>query len=188
MNPTSHELALALGPCADQEHDLIERSEGGLDPARADNLQQHLQHCARCRAYAAALAELDTALAAALPRPQLSTGFDARLEARLAELRRTPDRAAALAAAEQDHERMLLGLGRKFGWRTVLNAAALASVAGGVVLGLNAFAPSLLQASGLLPQGLSASTAFSLVLGAACLIGGFSFASRVTAGPVLRRG
>jgi anti-sigma factor RsiW len=188
MNTTSHELALALGPCAEFEHDLIERSEGGLEPARAGGMQQHLQRCGRCRAYAAALADLDSALAAALPRPQLSPGFDDRLQARLAELRRTPDRAAALAAAERDHERILRGLGRGFGWRTALNAVATAAAAGGVVLGLHAFAPQLLQDSGLLPQGLSASTAFSLVLGVACLIGGFGFARQSTGGPALQRG
>jgi anti-sigma factor RsiW len=188
MNPTSHELALSLGPCAEHEHDLIERSEGGLDPARVGILQQHMEHCARCRAYAAALEELDLALAAALPRPQLSPAFGAGLDARLAELRRTPDRAAALAAAQRDHECMLQGLGRGFGWRTVLNAVATAAAAGGVVLGLDAFAPQLLQASGLLPQGLSASTAFSLLLGAACLVGGLGFTQRVAGSPVLRRG
>jgi hypothetical protein len=35
MNTTSHELALALGPCAEFEHDLIERSEGGTCSAAA---------------------------------------------------------------------------------------------------------------------------------------------------------
>jgi anti-sigma factor RsiW len=188
MNTTSHELALSLGPCADHEYDLIERSEGGLDPARAGILQQHMERCARCRAYAAALEELDLSLAAALPRPQLSPEFSAGLEARLAELRRTPDRAAALAAAERDHQTLLQGLGRGLGWGTVLNATAMAAAAGGVVLSLAAVAPQLLQASGLLPQGLSASTAFSLLLGAACLVGGLGFTQRVAGSPVLRRG
>ncbi len=75
MNQYSHDYALSLGPCAGYEFDLVERSEGALDPVRAPLVEQHLERCSRCRAYADALAQLDTALASVLPRPQLTAGF-----------------------------------------------------------------------------------------------------------------
>jgi anti-sigma factor RsiW len=180
-----HDHALSLGPCADAEFELIELNEGALDPARARLVQQHVEHCPRCRAYLSALAELDTALAEALPAPQLSAGFDARLAAQVAELTRTPSRTAALAAAASEHERMLQSLGRDIGWRTVLNAVALASAVGGVLVGLNDFAPGLLAAHGWVPAGLSASATFSVLLGVACLVGGVLYAQRAQAGPTL---
>jgi predicted anti-sigma-YlaC factor YlaD len=178
MNPHSHDHARSLGPCEDFEFDLVERSEGALDPARALIVQQHLEHCSRCRAHAAALAELDAALAGALPRPQLSQEFDARLEARIAALRQVPNRAAAIADAEQEHQQMLLRLGRGVTWRTLLNAVALGSVAGGVMLGLDSFAPGLLRSLDLVPAGISASAAFSIVLGVVFLVSGVIFARR----------
>lgn len=187
MNQSIHEHALSLGPCAEYEFDLVEQSEGSLAPEPAALLQQHLAHCGRCRAYAAELAQLDTTLAAALPRPELSAGFDARLAARIGELRRTPDRTTALAAAEQEHQQLLGALGRGVDWRTWLNAAALGSVAGGVLLALDAVAPQLLETHGLVPAGVSPSTAFALVLGAAALAGGLTFARRLGSGPLLRR-
>lgn len=178
MNQHSHDYSLALGPCADYEFDLVERSEGALDPQRAHIVQQHLERCGRCRAYAAAMAELDAALAAVLPRPQLSPDFDARLEARIAELRQVPNRAAAIADAEQQHQQMLQRLGRGVSWRTLLNAVALGSAAGGVLLGLDSFAPGLLQSLDLVPAGISASAAFSIILGAMFLVSGLIFARR----------
>lgn len=174
MNQTSHEHALSLGPCADYEFDLVEQSEGAVAPELAARLQQHLAHCARCRAYAAGLVELDTALAAVLPQPELSPRFDEQLAARIAGLQRSPDRTRALAAAEREHEQLLRALGRGVGWRTWLNAAALGSVAGGVVLALDSFAPQLLQAYGLVPAGFSASTTFAAVLGVAAVACGLT--------------
>ena len=188
MNQSIHEHALSLGPCAEYEFDLFEQSEGTLEPEPAALLLQHLAHCARCRAYAAELAELDTSLAAALPRPELSPGFDARLAARIGDLRRTPDRTSALVAAEREHQQLLSVLGRGLDWRTWLNSAALGSVAGGVLLALDAVAPELLQTLGLVPAGVSPGTAFALVLGLAALAGGLTFARRFGSGPLLRRG
>lgn len=182
MNQTSHEHARSLGPCADFEFDLVEQSEGAVAPELAARLQQHLAQCARCRAYATALLELDDELADALPRPALSPGFDDRLAARIAGLQRAPDRAGALAAAEREHEALLHALGRGVGWRTWLNAAALGSVAGSVVLALDSFAPQLLQAYGLVPAGFSASTTFATVLGVAAVACGLAFSRRLAAG------
>lgn len=178
MNPSSHDYALSPGPCAEYEFDLVERSEGAFDPQRALIVQQHLERCSRCRAFATELAALDASLAGALPRPQLSGDFDARLAARIAELRQAPNRAAAIAVAEQEHQQMLQGLGRGLSWRTLLNAAALGSVAGGAVLGLDSFAPGMLQALDLVPAGVSASTTFSIMLGIAFLVGGVILSRR----------
>jgi hypothetical protein len=172
MNQTSHEHALSLGPCAEYEFDLVEQSE------LAARLQQHLAHCVRCRAYAAGLVELDTTLTDVLLRPELSAGFDERLAARIAGLQRAPDRTGALAAAQREHEQLLRALGRGVGWRTWLNAAALGSVAGGVVLALDSFAPQLLQAYGLVPAGFSASTTFATVLGLAAVACGLALSHR----------
>jgi anti-sigma factor RsiW len=178
MNQSRHDYALSLGPCEGYEFDLVERSEGALDPVRAPLVEQHVDRCGRCRAYADALAQLDTALASVLPRPQPAADFDARLAARIAELQRLPSRSAAVAAAEQEHQRLLQGLGRGLSWRTLLNALALGSIAGGALLGLDAFAPGMLQSLDLVPAGVSASTTFSILLGIAFLAGGVILSRR----------
>ena len=181
---TNH-FALALGPCADYEFDLVELHEGSLETGRAGAMQHHMAQCSRCRAYASALAELDTALADTLPRPALSPGFDARLREQITELTQVPNRTAALAAAEREHEWLLQNLGRGLGWRTVLNAAALGSVVGGVVVGLDSVAPGLLQSFGLVGPGMSATLTFSIALGAVFAVCGAVFARRPVGGSML---
>ena len=178
MNTHHHEYELSLGPCEAYEFDLVERSEGALEPERARAVEQHLGRCGRCRAYAAALATLDTALAGLLPQPRLAGDFDARLAARIAELPVRQDRSAAFAAAEREHEQLLRLLGRGFSWRTLLNAVALGSVAGGAVIALASFAPGMLDALNLVLPGVSASTMSSILLGIAFLLGGVVFARR----------
>jgi len=180
-----NEIALALGPCADYEFDLVELHEGSLEPGRDGTVRRHLAQCARCRAYAATLDELDAALGAALPGPALSPGFDARLRQQIAELTQMPNRTAALATAEREHEWMLQNLGRGLGWRTVLNAAALASVVGGVIVGLDSVAPGLLQSFGLVGPGMSATLTFSIALGAVFAVCGAVFARRPAGGSLL---
>jgi anti-sigma factor RsiW len=185
MNPSSHDYAPSLSPCEDYEFDLVERSEGSLDPPRAVIVQQHLERCPRCRAYLSALGELDAALAQALPRPALSPEFDARLREQIAQLTQVPNRAAALATAEREHEWMLQNLGRSLNWRTALNAAALGSVVGGIIVGLDSVAPGLLQSFGLVSPGTSATLTFSLALGAAFAVCGVVFARRPAGGSLL---
>jgi anti-sigma factor RsiW len=185
MNQTTHDHALSLGPCADFEFELVELAAGALEPARAQLVLHHVEHCPRCRAYQAGLAEMDAALALALPMPSLSDDFDARLAARIAALSQSPTRVAALAAAEREHERMLQSLGRGIGWRTVLNAIALASAVGSLLVGLGDFAPGLLAARGWVPAGLSASATFSVLLGVGCLVGAVLYSQRAQAGPTL---
>lgn len=187
MNHIDADIALALGPCADYEFDLVELSERALAPERAALVHEHVAHCVRCRAYLAELSALDDTLASTLPAPELSADFDARLAQRIAALQRSPDRASALAAAEREHEQLLRAMGRALDWRTVLNGVALGAVAGGALLALDHVAPGLLQANGLVPAGLSASVTYSLVLAAACVAGGIGFARRMTGGSLLRR-
>jgi anti-sigma factor RsiW len=186
MNRIDADMALALGPCADYEFDLVELSEHTLAPDRVRQLQDHVAHCARCRAYLAELSALDVALATTLPAPQLPADFDARLAQRIAALQRSPDRAAALAAAEREHQQLRHALGRALDWRTVLNGAAFGAVAGGALLALDHVAPGLLQANGLVPAGLSAAVTYSLLLAAACVAGGLGFARRIADGSLLR--
>lgn len=185
MNQHSHDYALSRGPCTDYEFDLVELHEDSLEPERAGLVQRHLQRCARCQGYLSALDELDASLDAALPRPALSPDFDARLQARIAELTKVPNRSAALAVAEREYERMLQHLGRGLNWRTLLNAAALGSVVGGVIVGLDAVAPGLLQSLGLVGPYLSATATFSIALGAVFAVCGAVFARGAAGGSIL---
>lgn len=178
MNTYTHDYALSHGPCEAYEFELVERSEGTLEAMHAAALEQHLARCGRCRAYAQALAALDAALAGTIDRPQLSADFDARLAARIAGLARHVDRSAAVAAAEREHEELLRILGRGISWRTLLNAAALGSVAGGAVAALVASAPGILDALNLGLPGASTTTMSSLLLGLAFLVSGVVFARR----------
>ena len=76
-------------------------------------------------------------------------------------------------------------LGRGLGWRTALNAAALGSVVGGVVVGFDAVAPGLLQSFGLVDSGMSATLPFAIALGAAFAVCGAVFARRPVGGSIL---
>lgn len=188
MNHIDNDIALALGPCADYEFDLVELSERALAPDRIPLVQGHLAHCPRCRAYLAELTALDAALAATLPAPELSSAFDARLAERIAGLQRSPDRASARAMAEREHEQLLGRLGRALDWTTALNGVALGAVTGGALLALDSIAPGLLQANGLVPAGLSASATYALALAAAFVVVGFCFARRIAGGSLLHAG
>ena len=188
MNQHPHDYALALGPCTDYELDLVDLLEGLLEPGRAGTVQHHMAQCPRCRAYAAALGELDAALAETLPRPALSPGFDARLREQIADLTKVPDRTAALAAAEREYASMRKNLGRGLSWRTLLHAAALGSVVGGVIVGLDSVAPGLLQSLDLVGPRMSATLSFSIALGAVFAVCGAVFARRPGGGSLLLSG
>lgn len=187
MNTHYTDITLALGPCADYEFDLVELSERTLAPDRAPLVQQHVATCARCSAHLAELAALDAALATALPTPPLPADFDARLAQRIAALQRAPDRAAAIAAAEREHEQLLRALGRALDWRTVLNGLAFGAAAGGALLALGQVAPGLLRESGVVPAGFSAAVTYSLALAAAFVVAGLAFARRIAGGSLLGR-
>ena len=188
MNQTSHDHALSLGPCTDHEFELVELHAGELEAERSLALRQHAEHCPRCRAYLAALVELDFALARAVPGAVPSPDFAARLQARIAELDRSPLRAAALAAAEREHARSLQRLGRGLGWSAALNALALAPVVLGVLFALSLVAPQLLATLGTTAPGTSPVLASSLFLGALFAAGGLLYARNTGHGPSLRPG
>lgn len=182
MNQTSHDHALSLGPCADHEFELVELHAGELEAERSLALRQHTEHCPRCRAYLAALDDLDVALAQAVPSLVPSQDFDARLQARIAELDRVPTRAAALAAAEREREMMLRRLGRGLGWSTALDALALAPVVLGILFAFSLFAPRLLAPLGAGGSGMSPVLASSLLLGALFAVSGLLYARNSRSG------
>jgi anti-sigma factor RsiW len=111
-----------IGPCADYEHDLLDLHDGALPPVRASQVREHLGQCARCLAWQAEFTALDARLAAELPRPQLSAGFDARLQQRLASLQRAPARGDLRARVEREHESLLGALQSAARRRAVLGA------------------------------------------------------------------
>ena len=120
MNQTSHEHALSLGPCADYEFDLVEQSEGARRPRTGRTLQQHLAHCARCRAYAAGLARRSIRhwpTSCRGPRCRPGSTSSSRHESPGCSARPIGPRRWPLR--EREHEQLLRALGRGIGWRTV---------------------------------------------------------------------
>ena len=101
-----------IGPCADYEHDLVDLHDGVLPAERAHAVRRHVGQCTRCSTWAQAFATLDARLAAGLPQPQLSPGFDARLQERLAALARPDVREDLRSAVEREHESVVDGLRR----------------------------------------------------------------------------
>jgi hypothetical protein len=151
-----------FGPCEDFEFEIAELVDGTLTPGRVAPVMQHLAVCPRCRAWREELAAFDTTLATALPRPQLSAGFDAALQSRVRELEAVKRRAAmaARSAADSEYERMRAML-KGWGWRAALNGMAAASVMTGALFALRALAPEIAQAVG--PGNMEALPALSLV-------------------------
>ncbi len=167
---THHPIGAHPGACEDHEFDLAEWVDATLAPDRATAVQRHLVTCARCRAFVDDLRAVDASLAAALPRPALSQGFDERLGERLATLRRLPAREAARAAAEDEYRSLLDTLRRGLTWRTGLNALATASACGGVVTLLISTGPTVLGSLGIVGESAQAATGFGIA-GLACLCG-----------------
>jgi anti-sigma factor RsiW len=151
------------GPCADYEHDLVELHDGALGPERARVIRLHLESCARCRAWAEEFAAVDAGLEAALPRPALAPGFEARLEARLAGLTRQNGRGARREAVELEHDSLVESLRRGARVRATVSAVGWA----GVTLCALAAARSLLvQNAGVLsslPDGPERWVAFGAI-------------------------
>jgi anti-sigma factor RsiW len=121
-----------IGPCADYEHDLVDLHDGALAPERASSVRLHVEHCARCRAWAQDFAALDARLAADLPRPVLDANFDARLRERLAALSKPTVRGDLRTAIEVEHDSLVDTL-RRGARRSALlgavgSAAAMACV------------------------------------------------------------
>jgi hypothetical protein len=172
-----------IGPCADYEHDLVELHDGALGPERARVVRRHLENCARCRTWVADFAAVDAQLAASLPRPALSPGFEARLEARLAALTRQNGRGARREAAELEHDSLLESLRRGVRLRATLGAIGWAGV---TLCALAAARSVLVQNAGLLsslPEGPERWVAFGAV-GVAVAIGGLAWSAARNGLPV----
>ena len=137
----------SIGPCKDFEFDLVEYVDGACAPDRRTTIERHLETCARCRAFARGMVAVTESLALALPRVELSPGFDARLQQRIAELGGGPtSKEAARVRADREYRGALAGLRRGLGWRAALNAIASASVCGGLVTAGASLLPRLQQA------------------------------------------
>jgi anti-sigma factor RsiW len=164
------DLAYAsLGPCEEYEFELVEWIDGALPPDRADAVRRHLDGCARCRGFERQMRAVDESLAAALPRVQLSPGFEARLEARIAQVSRSQNPESARARAEQEYRGAMTALRRGLAWRTTLNAIATSSVVGTLALGIMTTLPYVSNALGL---GLPLHQTWSFGVGAIALAGG----------------
>jgi len=118
-----------IGPCAEYEHDLVDLSDGALEPAREPEVRRHLAGCARCAAWQASFAAVDAHLAEALPRGELPAGFEARLEQRLAALHRSAVPGDLRSRLELEHDTLISALRRVARRQALLGAAASVAVA-----------------------------------------------------------
>ena len=169
----------SLGPCEEYEVELVEWIDGALAPDRANAVQRHLDGCARCRAFERRMRAVDESLAEALPRVQLSPGFEARLEARIAQVSRSQSPESARARAEQEYRGAMTALRRGLAWRTALNAVATSSVIGVLALGIMTTLPYVSNALGL---GLPLQQTWTFGVGAIALAGGMLVARGVRQG------
>lgn len=137
----------AYGACETYEVDIAELVDGTLAPSHATVVRQHLLDCRLCSAWHDELVAMNASLEAVLPRPALSAGFAADLQAHIDELTTARRRAyeTARSAAQSEYERMCVTL-RGWGWRAVLNGVAAASVMGGTLLSVRSLSPALAQA------------------------------------------
>ena len=131
-------------PCADYETDLVEYTDGSLEPPRHEAVARHLAGCPRCHAWQAEFANLDARLAAALPRPAVSPGFTRRLQQRLESPAPAARRDELRAAVDRECRAELEALRRATRTRALLDAVA--SVA--LTLGVLAAARSMIVSAG----------------------------------------
>jgi anti-sigma factor RsiW len=110
--------------CEQHEHGIADLVDGLLNETDAHRLRSHLATCVGCRAWHAAYAATNEALGAALPRPVLSAAFDAALKSRVQALQAANGRDARRAAADAEHDALLVNLRRYTGRNGVLGALA----------------------------------------------------------------
>ena len=177
MNPPT-----LLGPCADYEHDLVELTDAALPPERAGIVQAHLAQCVRCRAWADAFAAFDARLATALPQPELSPQFDARLRERIASLSRPATRGELRERLEREHDDLVGTLARAARRRAVLGAVG--SVAATLCV-LAAMRDVLVLHAGQLQAAAGGAWVVPGALGALIVIGALAWSARADTLPPL---
>jgi len=151
-----------IGPCAEYEHDLVDLSDGALEPAREQDVRRHLAACARCAAWQARFAAVDARLAEALPRVELSANFEERLERRLAALHRSAVPGELRSRLQQEHDTLIAALRRGARRQALLGGAASVAVA---LCGVLA-AQDLLRRGAELVPGIAHGTEQLVALGA----------------------
>lgn len=120
-------------PCETFEHEIADLVDGLLNDVDARRIQLHLATCGGCRAWHAAYASLDVDLGSVLPAPTLGPDFDARLRDRIGTLPGN-GRAARAAAADAEHDALLMGLRRDSRRRALLGGLGGLVGAVGVLL------------------------------------------------------
>src|SRR5712692_4547039 len=76
--------------CHETQERLLESFEGALSPLEKGQLERHLSECAECARFAALQSQLDLGLRERIAAPQLSSGFQSGLQARIARQPREP--------------------------------------------------------------------------------------------------
>jgi hypothetical protein len=76
--------------CRETQERLLESFEGALSPLERGQLERHISECAECAQFATLQSQLDLRLHEEIVAPQLSPGFRAGLQARIARERREP--------------------------------------------------------------------------------------------------
>jgi anti-sigma factor RsiW len=164
---------LGFPACEDFEHEIADLVDGLLSELDASRVRSHLASCGACRAWQAEYLAVNEGLSTALPRPHLSAGFDAALEARIGALKTANGREARRAAADRDHDTLLVSLRRQTGRRAVLGALGAGSAA---AFGLFAIQRVLLQ-----DAAVQAALQGSNHLAVACSAAGAAIAATVIA-------
>jgi len=131
MNAPSTDAA-----CEQYEHEIADLVDGLLAATEAHRARAHLSTCPGCRAWQAQYATVNARLGAALPKPELPAGFDAALHARLQGLKSANGRDARRAAANAEHDALLLNLRKYTRRNAVLGALGGAMAAGCAIVAL----------------------------------------------------
>jgi hypothetical protein len=176
-----------FGPCDEYAFDIVELTDGTLHPERAQTVRLHMLDCLPCRRWHHEMATVDATLASGLPRPRLSPAFTANLYARLQTLSAVEPQSRAIArqAAETEFQRMKAAAGKGWRWGAILNGAATASVVGGIVIAVQAYAPAIATSadvgnSGLLIQVVSVGAGIAVAVWAAARAKAFGSSSLPT--------
>jgi len=122
--------------CEQYEHEIADLVDGLLPETDARRARAHLADCPRCRAWQSRYAAMNEQLGAALPKPALSPGFDAALQARIDVFKPANGREARRAAADQEHDALLLTLRKYTRRKAVLGALGGATAAGCIIIAL----------------------------------------------------